>query len=296
MLRRYKVLAGVRNSRRSVARRLGYVVRRSALALVVLAASSLIISGAAFAVTPISQGFLTKTKATLGSIVSLDNNTSDYVSPTTTDNVNNIIGVVIPGTNSLLTVSSGEANQVQVATSGVVSVLVSDINGSIRVGDHITGSPISGVGMKATGNTEVVGTAQGDLQSSTNSKEEDYTDQSGKKHHVLLGEIPVLISVSYYFKQPDKTIIPAAIQNIANALAGKTVNTLPILISVGIFIVTLLIVTTIIYSMIHGSIISVGRNPMSQAAIYRNLIQLSVLVVVILAVAVVSIYMVLTRL
>jgi len=48
--------------------------------------------------------------------------------------------------------------------------------------------------------------------------------------------------------------------------------------------------------MIHSSIISVGRNPMSQAAVYRNVIQLSSLVVFILAVAIASIYMVLTRL
>lgn len=275
-----------------------YLIRTARLSFIVtimLCWVALALPDVAGAVTTISQGFLTKGKATIGSIVSLDSDTSDYVSPTATSNISNIIGVVIPGENSLLSVSSGKSSQVQVATSGVVPVLVSDINGDIKVGDQITGSPISGVGMKATSNTEVVGTAQGDLQSSANSKEDDYTDQSGKKHHVLLGSIPVLISVSYYFKQPDKTLIPAAIQNIANALAGKTVNTLPILISVGIFIVTLLVVTTIIYSMIHGSIVSVGRNPMSQAAIYRNLIQLSALVVIILAVAVVSIYLVLTR-
>jgi hypothetical protein len=52
---------------------------------------------------------------------------------------------------------------------------------------------------------------------------------------------------------------------------------------------------SIIYAMIHSSIISVGRNPMSQAAVYRNVLQLSVLVVVILMVAVASIYMVLRK-
>jgi hypothetical protein len=90
-------------------------------------------------------------------------------------------------------------------------------------------------------------------------------------------------------------VIPLAIQNIANALAGKTVNPLPILVSMAIFLITLIIVVTLIYTMIHGSIISVGRNPMSQAAIYRNLIQLSALVVVILAVAIIAISFILTR-
>jgi hypothetical protein len=58
----------------------------------------------------------------------------------------------------------------------------------------------------------------------------------------------------------------------------------------------LIVVSSIIYSMIRSSIISVGRNPMSQSAIYRDLIQLSALVIGILAVGLISVYLVLTRL
>jgi hypothetical protein len=58
----------------------------------------------------------------------------------------------------------------------------------------------------------------------------------------------------------------------------------------------LVVVMSIIYSMIRSSIISVGRNPMSQSAVYRNVIQLSSVVIVILGVALVSIYMVLKKL
>jgi len=47
--------------------------------------------------------------------------------------------------------------------------------------------------------------------------------------------------------------------------------------------------------MIRSGIISVGRNPMSQSAIYRDIIQLSVLVLGILTVAIISIYVILTR-
>jgi hypothetical protein len=39
----------------------------------------------------------------------------------------------------------------------------------------------------------------------------------------------------------------------------------------------------------------VGRNPMSQSAIYRDMLQLSALIVAILGVAMVSIYLILTR-
>lgn len=254
----------------------------------------LAIGGTAYGVTSLSQGFITKDKTPLGAIVSLQKNTSDYVVSASPSNVGNILGVVVGQDNSLLSLSDGQSNQIQVATSGVVQVLVSDLNGAIKSGDPVTASPINGVGMKATSNTEIVGTAQDNL-TGDHSSQQTYSDKSGHKHQVLLGEVPVLVNPSYYYKQPDKTIIPTAVQNVANALAGKTVNSLPVIISLAIFLITLIIIVSIIYSMIHSSIISVGRNPMSQAAIYRNLIQLSGLIVLILGVAVASIYMVLTK-
>ncbi len=263
------------------------------LAAVLLSVS--LVPTTAAALAPISQEFLADSPTALGSIVSLDKNSSENVSASNTSNVNAIIGVVINGDSSPITLSTNQSNQVQIATSGLVPVLVSDINGSISLGDEITASPIAGVGMKATDNAKVVGIAQGDLASSGNHTQQTYTDKQGQKHTILIGQVAVLIDVSYYFKQPDKSVIPLAIQNIANALAGKTVNPLPILVSMAIFLITLIIVVTLIYTMIHGSIISVGRNPMSQAAIYRNLIQLSALVVVILAVAIIAISFILTR-
>jgi len=109
----------------------------------------------------------------------------------------------------------------------VVQVLVSDINGSVMAGDQITASPINGVGMKATDSAKVVGIAQDNLAGSQDSKQ-SYTDKKGHKHSVLLGQVPIIVNVSYYFKQPVKTLIPTALQNVANALAGKPVNSLPI--------------------------------------------------------------------
>lgn len=248
----------------------------------------------AHAVTSITQGYSTEEELSIGAIVSLKDNSTDQVVATTTSNVNNILGVVVNDGSSPLTLSNGSDDQVQVATSGTVPVLVSDINGDIAQGDQITASPIKGVGMKANDNVKVVGIAQGEPR--TGEDEQTYTDEDGNEQPIVLGEAPVLVNVAYYFKQPEKTVIPSAIQNLANALAGKTVDTLPILISAAIFIITLVAVVSIIYSMIHSSIISVGRNPMSQSAVYRDVIQLSALVLGILAVSLIAIYLILTRL
>jgi hypothetical protein len=263
--------------------------------IVAIFLGSIITPLVAQAQTFISQSYSSADPLALNSIASLKNDTTDEIVAATSSNSDNTLGVVVIAENSSLSLSNGGPNQVQIATSGILDVLVSDVNGPIIQGDYITASPISGVGMKATGNTRVVGVAQSNLGSTTQSQQE-YTDANGEKKSVNVGKIPVLVNVSYYYKQPDKTVIPSAVQNVANALAGKTVNPVPIIVGAGIFLVTLMVVVSIIYSMIRSSIISVGRNPMSQSAVYRNVIQLSSLVLGILAVGFIAIYLVLARL
>ena len=269
-----------------------YYLQYAKLCLTCMAILVFVLPLAVHAVTSISQGFLTSENLPLGSIVSLQSNAPDHVVATTTKTVDSIFGVVINNGSSLLTLSNGQNNQVQVATSGIATVLISDMNGDIAQGDQITASPISGVGMKTTNNTKVIGIAQG---KPSNTSVQPYTDAQGKKQTVNLGQVDVLVNAAYYFKQPDKTIIPSAIQNLANALAGKTVSALPIIVSAAIFAVTLIVVVSMIFSMIRSSIISVGRNPLSQSAVYRDVIQLSALVIGILAVALISIYIILSR-
>lgn len=263
--------------------------------LVVLVVAAVLVPTIAAADTLLSQTYFGNgSNLPDGSIVSLQKSSTDHVQGATVANANYLLGVIIDESSSEISISSGQSNQVQVATSGIEPVLVSDMNGSINVGDPITASPATGVGMKASGNVKIVGVAQEAFPNSTATKQ-TYKDQKGQQQTMQIGQVPVLVNVAYYYKQPDKTIIPPAIQNIADALAGKKVDSLPILISIAIFIVTLIIVVSIIYSMIHSSIISVGRNPLSQAAVYRNVIHLSALIVLIIGVAVGSIYMVLAK-
>jgi hypothetical protein len=245
--------------------------------------------------TFLSQSYTSTEALPLNSIVSLQNNTSDKVILAASNNVDNLLGIVVNADNSSLSITNGKDNEVQVATTGTLEILVSTINGNIAQGDYITASPISGVGMKATSNVRVIGIAQGDLNEK-NGSSETYSDKDGHAQTVLLGQVPVLVNVSNYFKQPDKTLIPSVVQTIANALAGRSVSTVPILISAGVFLVTIIVAVSIIFSMVRNSIISVGRNPLSQSAIYRDLIQMSALVLGILAVGFVAIYLILTKL
>jgi len=106
--------------------------------LLLLAFGALLIPATADAVTTISQGFSTTDQVRIGSIVSLKSNTSDQVVAANGSNVDNTLGVVIDNGNTLLTLTSSQSNQVQVATSGIVEALVSNINGDINQNDEIT--------------------------------------------------------------------------------------------------------------------------------------------------------------
>ena len=247
------------------------------------------------AVAIISQNYQTEANIPIGAIVSLNENSTDTVSKASVESADTLIGVVIDAGSAFISLTREPDAEVQVATSGIVQVYASDINGDIQRGDQITASPIVGVGMKATDNVRVVGIAQTNLDRNSGSMQK-YKDSDGIEKETLIGQVPVLVNVSYFFKEPERTLVPSAIQSLANALAGKEVSTLPIILAGAIFLIMLIVVVSIIYSMIRSSIISVGRNPLSQSAIYRDLIQLSALVIGILGVGLIAIYLILTRL
>lgn len=253
-----------------------------------LLASSLTV----LAATPISQGYAAEESLEVGTLVSLITDSADTVEAAHVDNTNNLLGIVISSQSSSIALGTGAENEVQVATGGSVNVLASDINGEIKQGDQITASPIAGVGMKVSSNAKVIGVAQADMTTTT----EETVESDGTSKTVKLGSVPVLINVSYHYQTPEKTIIPAAIQNVANAVAGRAVEPLPIILSAVIFIVMLIVVMVIIFSMIRSSIISVGRNPLSQSAVYRDVIQLSAVIIVIIAASITTIYFILRTL
>lgn len=241
----------------------------------------------------ISEGYSSTDSLAVSTLVSLRENSSDEVTAATNENVENLLGVVVSANSSSISITSAVSNQIQVATSGTMDVLVSNINGEVARGDYITASPIAGIGMKATDNARIIGVAQGSMQRPV---VQSIRQSDGTEKEINIGQVPVLVNVSSYFKQPERTIIPAAIQNLANSFAGREVSPLPIILSAAIFLVSLIIVVIIVYSMIRNGIISVGRNPLSQSAVYRNIIQMSGLVLAILAAAFVAIYLILTRL
>lgn len=240
----------------------------------------------------ISQGFsTTEAGLTTGALVSLTSGSQSTVQLANTDRVNQMIGLI--GDRPLIELSDND-KQVQVVISGTTLALVSDINGSVRSGDKITASPIDGVGMKADSSSLVVGTAQADLTSVTTTTK-TLNDKKGQPQAVKIGSIPVQVNVTYYaVQQPNNSFLPPFLQSVANAVAGKEVSPVRVLISTILLTFGFISIAVLLYSSIRSSIISIGRNPLSEGAVRKSLLEVGATSMGILLVMLIAIYLVLS--
>ncbi|HSX28682.1 MAG TPA: hypothetical protein VLF60_04510 [Candidatus Saccharimonadales bacterium] len=255
-------------------------------------AAALTGSAQAQSATAISQGFETNDPGvTVGALVVLEPGKQGIVHLATPDQVSGLAGVVA---NKPLVELSSSGKSVQVVTSGVTKVLVSDINGAVKTGDKITASPISGVGMKANSSTQIVGIAQADLQSG-DVTERTITDKQGKQQQVHIGVISVQINISYYMSTNDKrSLVPAFLQGFANSIAGKDVSIARVLASSLVLLLGFMSIAVLLYASIHSSIISIGRNPLSENAVRKSLFEVGAIAIGILLVMLIAIYLILT--
>lgn len=236
----------------------------------------------------ISQGFATsETNLATGALMSLSAEGESIVRLANQDNAEELIGVM--GDKALLAL---DTKQVQVVTNGVTQTLVSDINGSVRSGDRITASPISGVGMKATESSIVIGTAQADLTDDV-SKPTTISGNNGDQT-VRIGSIPAQINVTFYETPADRnSALPPFLQDFASGIAGHEVSPVRIILSALILLLALISIAVLLYSAVQSSIISIGRNPLSESAVHKSLWQVGGIVTGILLLTVIAIYLIL---
>lgn len=205
-----------------------------------------------------------------GQLVSLDPAQSDYVQPADTTNGSRLLGVVVAANDSLLAVDPTQGN-VQVATSGTVTALVSTLNGDINVGDQVAVSPFSGVGMKASPGSYIIGLAQTAFNAhSQGGVTQTVTDRSGNSTKVTLGDVGLNIGIGLN-NTADAQAQLNSLQKLAKSLTGHSVSTVRVVISLVVALMAALALLTLMYASIYGSIISVGRNPLAKYAIFRTL-------------------------
>lgn len=218
----------------------------------------------------IAQGFpadMSKGDIVAGSLVSLKAG-SRSVELATKDTADRLAGVA---DDSPLIAISDTTTQVQVVLSGTTTALVSDINGAIHAGDEITVSPIDGVGMKATADSRVVGTAQSNLDTSK-AQTESVTDTSGTRHTVHIGYLPIQVGLAYY-TAPGSNFLPPFLQNFANTVAGKEVSIIRIMFCTILLLFSFVSLAILISSTVRSAITSLGRNPLAAPNIRKSLYQ-----------------------
>lgn len=246
----------------------------------------------------VTQTYSADPSVQIGMIVALKDRDSRVVIPLKNDKLKAMLGVVIPPNKApiILTPEQAAAQQVLVATSGRHNVVVSNQNGPIKVGDYITVSAVSGIGMKAGENeTLIIGQAAGDFGGNANVIGSiKLKSAAGKDSTVSLGLVAVDIKIGsnpLFIKRVD--YVPGFLAKIAQTVSGKPVSVARIYLSLAILLVISVITGNMLYSGIKSGMLAVGRNPLSKKSIMRSLIQTVIAGLIVFVAGVFAVYLLL---
>jgi hypothetical protein len=246
----------------------------------------------------VTQSYNADTSVQLGMIVKLKDKASKTVTPVSTDEIANMLGVVIPSDDAtiVLTPQTTTSQQVLVATSGRFSVLVSNQNGPIKTGDFITVSSVAGIGMKADENQlEVIGKAASDFSGNANViGTVKLKDSLGRTNSVALGRVQLDMRITHNpLFQKSADYVPGFLAKAATAVANKPVSVARIYLGMALLFVSSIIAGDMLYSGIRSGMIAVGRNPLSKKSIMRSLVETVIAGLIVFAVGIFAVYLLL---
>lgn len=247
----------------------------------------------------LAQEFNTTQRLPLGGIVSLNKEASE-VELASSDNMDNLYGVIVAnGDVSFDSRADQNISTVPVANSGVIDTLVSNNTGAVKAGDPITVDDVAGVGQKANSSGRIIGIAQSDLNEQDNSAKQVSIVQNGGQKYITVNTVQVKIGVAQY-------TVPSAndgsngtdtnrnkVLQVADSLAGKQVKPYSVVIAALLLLIGIFVSVFLITSSGYASMISIGRNPLSEKKIIRSLLRMLVISVAIFATTVGLAYMVL---
>lgn len=271
---------------------------RGGLFAVLLAAVTLAVSlGSSIEAQTVSQGYGSTGSIQKGMIVMLDPKDSHKVQALTNKTDKSMHGIVVAANDTVVSLGDDTAkSQVYVASNGKYDALVSDQNGTIKVGDIISISALDGVGMKADAAQAVIlGKALEAFDGKKNvSGRASLTTSQGKKD-VTIGLISVDIGIS---RNPLAASIsgppvPAFLRKTGDSIAGKPVSTVRLYISFAVLILTIFMTGSLLYGGVRSSLIAIGRNPLAKKSIIRGLMQVVAFGLTIFVIGLVTIYLLL---
>lgn len=239
----------------------------------------------------ISQGFIVQDNSlTTGMAASYSDSDKSIVEPATISNANQFVGIVTTQSNSQVTLKNSTSNVI-IATSGEATAFTSNLNGDVKTGDLLVVSPIHGVLVKASASDSfAVGTA---LQDFSSAVANTTTVKSTEGNDVKTEVAPLRIVIApQNIVQVEKNN-SSFLQVIGEGIVGRTINNWQVATVLAIFVMLIIVEGSLVYGAIHGSIISLGRNPLAKEAVYKQLSQALIVVGVVFAFGSAIIYLVL---
>lgn len=247
----------------------------------------------------VTQGYGSDTTLQPGMIVQLKPGDPTKVQPLTQKSEDEMLGVVVAPTDAPVALASGDnTQQIYVATYGQYNVLVSNQNGTIKVGDSIAISSIAGVGMKTDGSrSSIVGKAVEAFDGKSQVQSvATLSDQQGTPKTVSIGRIEVNIDVAH---NPEYTPIvaqdgvPDFLADAVQIITNKPVGSIRIYAALAILVLAFIIAAVLLYSGVRNSMTAVGRNPLAKRSIMRNLLQVVLLALIVFIIGIIAVYLLL---
>lgn len=236
------------------------------------------------------EEFYSSSELKAGSIVLISSDKPDSITLAGYFDSDTTIGVVAEQGSGLVNYSREGATN-SVALDGEVDVFVSDLSGIIKKGDLISLSWLTGVGMRYEGasSSRVIGIALQDFnQQSASVYGEVDTPNGAKSVSVTSIRMRIVRQEALVPSDTDNGLVGA----LSSAI-GKKLTAEKVLAGVTIFILSLVISGVFVTSSIRGSFISIGRNPLAGATIYRSLFHVSGISIIVMLIGATLAYVVL---
>jgi len=231
----------------------------------------------------ISQGYHSNIPLSEGTIVSAVKNSNKEIEKTNLENESLLAGIVTNDSKSVISLQP-KGTDIGVVVNGEVNLLVTDINGDIEQGDYLIISPLAGVAMKDSLNSQakkyIAVAAQSFNKKSAGVKPVPVELNNGQHKDVSVG---IMLANLVLSNRVDKANSKQnTVLVFAQRIAGKPVNNIRLISSVAVFMSTLFLTGLLLNGSIKGSFISLGRNPLSKTIILNNLFRIIAFGIVIL--------------
>jgi hypothetical protein len=207
----------------------------------------------------------------IGSLVSLINDSPQQVALADIANNDYFFGVVTePGLSLAEIQTTGDGTAV--ATTGDVAVFVSTAGGPIKAGDLLAVSEVRGIAQKvdATVGQTTIGVALEDFDdSSEQARTLEALDEAGQARNVTVGSILARLAINDYYI--EETASSTFLTSVGERLVGRDVSQWQAIAAAGIVLASFIAGGLSIFSSVHGSFVSIGRNPLSGNAVFNGL-------------------------